>query len=58
MPMGAVREKKIAIMTVALNLKFACREEWEPEDVSFFVDMKHNMRLILSSSCPFIFFIE
>jgi hypothetical protein len=53
--MGAVREKKLVIMTVALNLKFACSEKWEPEDVSFFVDMKHNMRLILSSSCPFIF---
>jgi hypothetical protein len=35
MPMGAVREKKTAIMTVALNLKFACSEKWEPEDVSF-----------------------
>jgi len=56
--MGAVREKKLAIMTVALNLKFACSEKWEPENVSFFFVVKRNMRLILSSLCSFILFIE
>jgi hypothetical protein len=58
MPMGAVREKKIAIMTVARNLKFACSEKEKPEDVSFFVVVKHNMSLFLSSLCSFILFIE
>jgi len=45
-------------MTVARNLKFACSEKEKPEDVSFFVVVKHNMSLFLSSLCSFILFIE